>query len=124
MSFRSTVFRSGVPPVEGANAVDDAAGASHGRDHFRGSLRCFHQVGCVTTEPSPADVSVEGRSGDRLFDFMSQRGGQFPHHADAVHMCEIRLELAQSFARFFGALALGDIRYRPDEDETLRNFAG
>jgi hypothetical protein len=27
-------------------------------------------------------------------------------------MREIRLDLAQSFALFFGALALGDIRYR------------
>lgn len=39
-------------------------------------------------------------------------------------MCEIRLELAQSFALFFGALALGDIRYRPDEDDALWIFAG
>ena len=40
-------------------------------------------------------------------------------------MCaEIRLELAQSFALFFGALALGDIRYRAYEDKPLRIFAG
>src|SRR5580704_17288157 len=55
---------------------------------------------------------------------MGQRGGQLSHHADAVQMREIRLELAHSFAPFFGALALGDIHCRPDEDKTLWIFAG
>src|SRR5271166_1807577 len=62
--------------------------------------------------------------GDRLLDFVSQRGGQFSHHAHAVHIREICLELAQSFALFLGAFALSNIRYRTYEDQTLRIFAG
>ena len=34
-----------------------------------------------------------------------------------------RLELAQSLALFLGALALGNIRYGPDEDQSFRIFA-
>ena len=39
------------------------------------------------------------RAGDRLRDFVSQRGGQFSHHAHAVHVGEIRLHLIQSRQR-------------------------
>src|SRR2546422_411484 len=40
---------------------------------------------------------------------MRQGGGQLPHHADPVHMCEICLELAQPLALLFGTLALRDV---------------
>ena len=48
---------------------------------------------------------IEGRAGvvagggDWLCDFVRQRGGQFPHHAHAVHVGEIRLHLLQSHQR-------------------------
>ena len=61
--------------------------------------------------------------GDRLLDFVSQRGGQFSHHADAVHVSEICLELAQSFALFFGTFALSNIRYCTYKDQILRILA-
>jgi hypothetical protein len=70
----------------------------------------------IVTEPSHAGVGVHNGGGDRLFDFVRQRGGQFAHHADAVHVHEISLELVQSFALFFGALALGNVRYGANED--------
>src|SRR5262245_66259229 len=44
---------------------------------------------------------MQGRTGvkacrsDRLLDFVSQRCGQFSHHAQAIHVGEIRLQLAQ-----------------------------
>ena len=40
-------------------------------------------------------AGVVARGGDRLRDFVSQRRGQFSHHAQTVHVGEIRLQLAQ-----------------------------
>ena len=88
------------------------------------ALACFFHIGWITTQPSHAGVGVYNGGGDRLLDFVSQRSRQFSHHAHAVHACEICLQLAQSFALFFGAFALSDIRYRTYEDQTLRIFAG
>jgi hypothetical protein len=111
-------------PVKRANSVDDAGSARHRRDHCRGSAACFLLIGWVTTEPSQAGVGGYDGGGDRLLDLVGQRGSQFSHHAHAVHVREICFELAQSFALFFGAFALGDICYRTYEDQTLRIFTG
>ena len=40
-------------------------------------------------------TGVVAGAGDRLRDFVRQRGGQFSHHAHAVHVGEIRLHLLQ-----------------------------
>src|SRR5580704_14290957 len=40
---------------------------------------------------------------------MRQRGAEFPHHIDAIDVCEIGLQLPQFFALFVGALAFGYI---------------
>jgi hypothetical protein len=44
-------------------------------------------------------TGVVASAGDRLRDFVSQRGGQFSHHAQAVHVRQIRLHLLQSLQR-------------------------
>ena len=47
---------------------------------------------------------VVARAGDRLRDFVRQRGSQFSHHAHAVHVGEIRLHLLQSRQRLCAIL--------------------
>src|SRR5258708_2060084 len=42
---------------------------------------------------------VVARAGERLGDFVSQRGSQFSHHAHAVHAGKIQLQLLQSLQR-------------------------
>ena len=47
---------------------------------------------------------VVARAGDRLRDFVGQRGCQLSHHAHAVHVGEIRLHLLQSRQRLCAIL--------------------
>ena len=54
-------------------------------------------------------TSVVARGCDGLRDFVSQRGGQFSHHAKTVHMGEIRFQLAQPLMLLLRALAFGHI---------------
>src|SRR5271156_6073837 len=57
------------------------------------SLTSPRSTSCLLKKFSAARALLRG--GDRLRDFVSQRGGQFSHHAQAVHVGEIRLQLAQ-----------------------------
>ena len=50
---------------------------------------------------------VVARAGDRLRDFVRQRGGQFSHHAHAVHVGEIRLHLLQPRQRLRAIFDVG-----------------
>ena len=68
-------------------------------DDISGSISIIHDAG--ERFPDLAQIwwasvqEVHGRTGivargsNRLRDFMSQRGGQFSHHAQAVHVGEI-----------------------------------
>ena len=44
-------------------------------------------------------MSVVDCRGDRLVDFMSDRGRQLPHRGDAIDVRELRLRLTQRFRR-------------------------
>ena len=47
------------------------------------------QVRRLRIQKIEGGASVVARGGDWLRDFVSQRGGQFSHHAQAIHMGEI-----------------------------------
>ena len=47
------------------------------------------QVWRLLIEKIEGRTGVVARAGDRLRDFVSKRGGQLPHHAQAVHVGEI-----------------------------------
>jgi hypothetical protein len=57
---------------------------------------------------------IVARAGDRLCDFVSQRGSQFSHHAQTVHVREICLQLAESFPLLLRAFAFRHIDVCPD----------
>src|ERR1700751_4024941 len=46
---------------------------------------------------------------------MCQRGCKLPHRTHAVDVCEVRLQLAQPFARLVGKLTLRNIHHRTDD---------
>ena len=50
-------------------------------------------------------LGIVARGGNRLRDFVSQRGGKFSHRAQTVHTREIGLELAQPLVLLLRALA-------------------
>ena len=88
-------------------------------DHVTGSLAIandiadrftdFVHIRHVSGQPAQARAAVAHYTGQRLVDFMRDRGGQFPHHAHAVDVREICLDCAASHA-FFGTLAIFDVR--------------
>ena len=59
--------------------------------------------GCLSRKFMGRTGVVAG-AGDRLRDFVRQRGGQFSHYAHAVHVGEIRLHLLQLCQRSFAIL--------------------
>jgi hypothetical protein len=73
-------------------------------EDISGSIGIIHDAGerfpdlAKTWRASVQEVhrraGVVARGGNRLRDFVGQRGGQFSHHAQAVHVREIGLELA------------------------------
>src|SRR5580658_9716439 len=67
------------------------------------------EVRWVAREPSQTRVGAGDCSGYRLPDFVGQRGGEFPHHIDAIDVSKIGLQLPQLFALFVGALSFGYI---------------
>ena len=83
-----------------ADPVDDvscAIGIAH--DTSRGaSLTSLNSGGCLSKKLMAA-LSVVARAGDRLRDLVRQRGGQFSHYAQAVHVREIGFQLALASAR-------------------------
>jgi hypothetical protein len=52
--------------------------------------------------------------GDRLGDFVGERGGVFSHDAQAVHVGEVGLQLAQSLVLLLRAFAVRHIDVRTD----------
>ena len=59
-------------------------------------------------------TSVVARGGDRVQNFVSQRGGQLSHYAHAIHVREIRLQLAKSLVLLLRAFAFRHIDVRSD----------
>src|SRR5215472_5493430 len=76
------------------DAVNDLSGSI---DIANDTTDCFAdlaQVRRLHPQKILGRTGVVARTGDRLRDFVRQRGSQFSHNADAVHVSEIRLELA------------------------------
>ena len=67
------------------------------------------QVWRLLVQEIQGRTGVVARSGDRLLDFVSQRGRQLSHHAQAIHVREICLQLAQPLMLLLRALALRHI---------------
>ena len=88
----------------------------------RTASRTSSKSGTFAGQPAEACAAVADDTGQRLVDFMRDGGGQFAHHADPVDVREIRLELAQPLALFFGTLAIFDVREKsvpPDDLSVL-----
>src|ERR1700730_16195865 len=64
-------------------------------------------------------TSVVARGGDRMQNFVSQRGGQFSHHAQAIQVREIRLQLPKSLMLLLRAFALRHIDVRSNHLDKL-----
>ena len=75
--------------------VDDISGSIGIVDDTGERFPDFAQIRRVSVQKVHGRAGVVARGGDRLGDFVSQRGGQFSHHAQAVHVREIRLQSAQ-----------------------------
>ena len=72
----------------GAIAVlDDPA-----RQTARASSRSW-----LAAEPAQAGIGIGDHGGERLVDFMGNRGRQLPHRRDAIDVRELRLRLTQRF---------------------------
>ena len=86
---------------------------THPLDHVSGAIGVVHnaaeclpdlaQVRWLHVQKILCRTGVVAGAGDRLRDFVRQRGGQFSHHAHAIHVGEIRLQSAQPL---LGAFAL------------------
>ena len=73
------------------DAVDDVSG-SIGIAHDAGErLPDLAQVRRLLVQKIQGRTGVVARAGDRLRDFVRQRGSQFSHHAQAVHVGELCL---------------------------------
>ncbi len=57
------------------------------------------QIGRLGAKPAQSGVCVGDRRGERLVDFMGNRGCQLPHRRDAIDVRELHLRLAQGFGR-------------------------
>jgi hypothetical protein len=85
------------------HAVDDLRSIDIAND----AGECFPDVAQVRelqVEKIQDCTSIVARTGDRLRDFVSERGGQFSHHAHAVYMGEFALQFTQ---RLLGPLRSG-----------------
>jgi hypothetical protein len=108
--------------------IETKAGLSRGRspdvitdpvDDLSGSIGVGHdtgkrfpdlaQLGRLPVQKIHGRSGVVARGGDRLHDFVGQRGGLFSHDPEAIHVREIGLQLAQSLVLLLRALALRHI---------------
>ena len=54
----------------------------------------FAEIGGSPVQKSHARAGIVSSSGDRVENFVSQRGSQLSHYAQAIHMRELCLQLA------------------------------
>ena len=81
------------------DATDDVSGSIGIAHDAAERLPDLTQVRRLPVQKIHGRTGVVARTGDRLRDFVRQRGSQFSHHAHAVHVGEIRLHLLQSRQR-------------------------
>ena len=77
------------------DAVDDVSGSIGIANNTGERFPDFAQVRRLHVQKILGRAGVVARAGNRLRDFVRQRGSQFSHHAHAVHVGEIRLHLLQ-----------------------------
>ena len=87
-----------------ADAVDDVSGAISIAHNAVECLPDLAQVRRLLVQNILGRSGVVASAGDRLRDFVRQRGGQFSHHAHAIDVGEIRLHLLQLRQRSFAIL--------------------
>ena len=91
MGFSRRRFLDVVP-----NPVEDLSGSiSEALTTLSSCFSDLAQVCWLLIQEIQSGTRVVARGGNRLADFVRQRGGQFSHHAHAVHVSEIRLHLLQ-----------------------------
>ncbi len=103
---------------EGAYAADDLAGSIAVLDDRIEGLPDLLEIRGLHGEPAQSGVGVGDHRGNRLVDFMGNRGRQLPHRRDAIGVRERHLRfavsplaLAQVLLRL---LALGQIEHEGD----------
>jgi hypothetical protein len=74
------------------DAVDDVSGSIDIANDTGECLPDLAQVRRLRLQKILGRTGVVARAGDRLRDFVSQRGSQFSHYARAVHVREVCLE--------------------------------
>jgi hypothetical protein len=85
------------------NASDDFPGAFAVSDDASARLSGLLQLWRPRAEPAQTRAGIGDDRGDRLIDFMSNRGRELPHRCDAIRVCQLHLELAVAplaFAHF------------------------
>ena len=82
-----------------SDPLDDFSGSIGSAYDTAELLLDFAQIGWLLIQEIQSGTRVVARGCNRLGDFMRQRGGQFSHHAHAVHVGEVRLHLLQSRQR-------------------------
>ena len=97
-----------------ADAVDDAFAAVGIPDNTGERFPDFVQIWRAHFQKAHARTGVVARGGDRMQNFVSQRGGQLSHDAHAIYVREIRLQLAQSLMLLLRAFAFRHIDVRRD----------
>ena len=89
-----------------ADPIDDIRGAVGIPDDAVESFPDLAQIRRLLLQKIHGRAGVVARSGDRLLDFMRQGSRQLSHHAQAVHVREIRLQLAQPLTFVLRAFAV------------------
>ena len=90
-----------------ADATNDVAGAIGIAHHATERLSDLTEVRRLLVQKVLGCTGVVARAGDRLGNFVRQRGSQFSHYAQAIYVGEIRLHLLQSRQR---SCAILDVR--------------
>src|SRR5580658_1410688 len=91
--------------------IDDLTAVLRSSDNRLGCVGGTLKIGWIAAEAKRTRIGVDGYSGNRLLELMSQRSGELSQHAHPVQVREIRLELVQLVARLFGTLALRKVEH-------------
>src|SRR4051794_16810087 len=87
-------------------------------DNFPERLLYLVDVRRLGVQPPQRRLGVGRRRGDRLVDFVGDRGCELPHGCDTVRVCQFRLHLAIALLAFAGfflrLLALAQIEHESD----------
>ena len=74
----------------------------------------FAEIWWAHVQKTRGGTGIVARGGDRMQNLVTQRCGQFSHYAQAIHMREIRLQLAYLLGLLLRAYAFGHLNMRGD----------